>query len=224
MSLLANVLYDPGSAGSKSTASLLAMTAMDTTNLRTPAFTVPANGTVFCRIRGCFTGSAAWPQVLLGVLNGGTVVGRAAPRLSRGSAATAALGGCEASFLVTGLTPAASVQLDAAYGVEFAVASSNIKYGGPDDTSGSNAFGGFVLEVWDANALVWGTHYDPSTVANVTTASNTVMTALDTTNLRAAFTVPASGNVMVRMRGCVHGTTTSSGGIILFGVLDGGTI
>ncbi len=224
MSLLAAVSYDPAGFVSKATSSLLAMTALDTTNLRTPSFTVPANGTVFVRVRGAITGGATFPQTLLGVLQSGTVKGRAAPRLCKASAATSAIPTCEAAFLVTGLTPAASIQFDAAYGVEFVVASTNIRYGGADDANVTNAFGAFSLEVWDTTALVAGVHYDPSTVGNASIASLGPMTALDTTNLRLTFTAPASGNVMVRMRGVAHGTTASSGGQLLFGVLESGAI
>jgi hypothetical protein len=48
------------------------------------------------------------------------------------------------------LTPGASLSWDAAYGVDIAVASSNINYGGPNDTTASNAWGGFAYEVWAA--------------------------------------------------------------------------
>jgi hypothetical protein len=52
--------------------------------------------------------------------------------------------------VVTGLTPSATLVWDAAYGVETVVASTGLKYGGPNDTTGDNAFGGFAFEVWSA--------------------------------------------------------------------------
>lgn len=51
MNLLGAVLYDPAAAVSKVTTSLLAMTALDTTNLRV-AVTVPAHGRLFFRLSG----------------------------------------------------------------------------------------------------------------------------------------------------------------------------
>jgi hypothetical protein len=52
----------------------------------------------------------------------------------------------EAEFVVTGLT--GSQTWDAAYDVETLVASTGLKFGGPNDTAGNDAFGGFQFEVW----------------------------------------------------------------------------
>ncbi len=49
------------------------------------------------------------------------------------------------------------------------------------------------------------------------------MTAIDTTNLRVTFTAPSSGNVTVRVRGVISGTTGGSYWWHL-GVLDGATV
>ena len=49
MNLLKAALYDPSVAVSKATSALLAMTALDTTNLRL-AITVPAHGMVRFRL------------------------------------------------------------------------------------------------------------------------------------------------------------------------------
>lgn len=224
MSLLAAAFYDPTTAASKSTASLLAMTAMDTTNLRV-TFTTPASlGTaVLVRIRaGTLTGATTVSQILLGVLDGATIKGRMAPILGRSTGATTASAPCDATILVKGLTNNTSYTWDAAYGVEFAVASTNLKYGGPDDTTASNAFGGAAIEVWSAETLLAGTMYDPATVANASLGTASVLTALDTSNLRLTFTAPASGNVMVRIRSVAHGGT--SFGSYHLGVLDGSAI
>jgi hypothetical protein len=55
----------------------------------------------------------------------------------------------EAAGVVSGLTPSASLTWDAAYGVETGVASTGLKYGGPNDTTANNAFGAFIFEVWE---------------------------------------------------------------------------
>ena len=146
--LLAAAHYDPGTAVSKSTASLLAQTAIDTTNLRL-TFTVPSSGRVTVRIAGVLHGATTLPQILLGVLEGSTVKGRAAPQLSGGNIAATSQVRAEAVFPVIGLTPGAQLTWDAAYGVETVVSSTGLKYGGPNNTTGDDAFGGFVFEVWD---------------------------------------------------------------------------
>jgi hypothetical protein len=50
------------------------MTAFDTTNLRL-AITVPAHGKVRFKLRCAITGATTCPTVLLGVMNGATVIG-----------------------------------------------------------------------------------------------------------------------------------------------------
>ena len=148
MTLLWGTCYDPAAAVTKACTAALAMTALDTTNLRA-TFNAPANGTVLVRLQGTITGAATFPQILLGVMSGATVVERMAPKAVVGGTALATtMMDVEALFLVTGLTPAAAQTWDAAYGVEFAVASSNLRYGGPNNTTASDAFGGFVFEVW----------------------------------------------------------------------------
>lgn len=149
MALLAAKVYDPAVAVTKSTAAALAMTALDTTNLRV-AFTVPASGNVLVRLRGVIHGTSTSPQVLLGVMNGSTVVARQAAALNMANAAATSLVVAEAVFPVTGLTPSASLTWDAAYGVETLVAATAIKYGGPNNTTANDAFGAFVFEVWTA--------------------------------------------------------------------------
>jgi len=149
MNLLAAKLYDPATAVSKSTASLLAMTAFDTTNLRL-AITVPAHGMVHIRIMGgAITGATTVPTIFLGVMNGATVLARLSPQDFPGTM-NAATQSCPlyAEFTITGLTPGA-MNLDLAYGVEVVVASTNIKYGGPNDTTTNNAWGGIAFEAWD---------------------------------------------------------------------------
>ena len=150
MAILAGKMYDPAVAVTKATTAALAMTAFDTTNLRL-TFTVPASGRVLVRMVGTIHGATTTPSILFGVLEGTTVRGRIAPAVIwSGAQAATSLVNVEALFPVTGLTSAASLTWDAAYGVETAVAASGIKYGGPNDTTVNNAFGGFAYEIWSA--------------------------------------------------------------------------
>lgn len=149
MNLLGAANYDPAVAVTKATTSLLAMTAFDTTNLRV-SFTIPSHGMVTVKITCVHHGSTTTAQVLLGCLEGSTLRGRA-PVTSNllGTAVATTRTKLEASFTLTGLTPGA-VNWDAAYGVEI-VSSANgaIKYGGPNNTTTDDAFGGFNFEIWD---------------------------------------------------------------------------
>ena len=152
MNLLASALYDPAVAVSKATSALLAMTAFDTANLRL-AVTVPAHGKVRFRLRCTLSGATTFPTILLGVLNGATVVGRVAPVQTLGNTAVAtAFVTCDAEFTATGLA-AGATNFDAAYGVETLIAATNIKYGGPNNATANDAWGGFVFEAWDPQPL-----------------------------------------------------------------------
>lgn len=147
--LLAGTLYDPAVAVTKSTAAALAMTVLDTTNLRL-SFTVPASGKVMVRLNGTVHGATTFPSILLGVMEGATVRGRHSPNGAlKNTAVATAMVTHESVFLVSGLTPAANLTWDAAYGVETLVASTGIKYGGPNNATANDAFGGFGFEVWD---------------------------------------------------------------------------
>lgn len=149
MGLLASATYDPTTAVSKATTAALAMTAIDTTNLRL-AFTVPSTGRVLVRLQGTLHGATTFPQILLGVLEGSTVRGRVAPAgLVNGNLAATTFLTVEAQFPVSGLTPAANLTWDAAYGVETLVASTGLKYGGPNNTTANDAFGAFIFEIWN---------------------------------------------------------------------------
>ena len=152
MALLAGKLYDPVSAISKACTSLLAMTAFDTTNLRLN-FTVPASGIVMVREACVLHGGTVQASVLLGILEGSTIKGRMAPMgvLKTSTGVATALVLLESVFLVTGLTPAANLNWDAAYSVETIGSNMNIKYGGPDNTTANDAFGGFAFEIWSVD-------------------------------------------------------------------------
>jgi hypothetical protein len=152
MNLLSATLYDPAVAVSKATSALLALTALDTTFLRL-AITVPAHGKVRFRMRGTVTGATTCPTLLLGVLNGATVLGRVAPTYENATANAATQNFVfDAEFTVSGLTPGA-MNVDAAYAVQVVVAATNIKMGGPNTNAGANAWGAFVFEAWDPQPI-----------------------------------------------------------------------
>ena len=148
MACLGGLAYDPSVAVTKNTTASLAMTAVDTTNLRI-SFTAPASGRVLVRLMCTVHGATTFPSILLGVMEGANVIRRVAPigGLKTTAVATAMVTQ-EASFVVEGLSGAKV--WDAAYGVETLVASTGIKYGGPNDTTANNAFGAFIFEVWSA--------------------------------------------------------------------------
>lgn len=223
MSLLGAVAYDPATAANNSTAALLAMTAIDTTNCRI-TFTAPANGSVFVRIRAVTKGSNNSPMILLGVLDGATVRGRQSPISPRVSGAASQFQIREASFVVTGLTPGNSYTWDAAYAVQVLRASTSITYGGPDNTNNNDATGAFVFEIWETTNLLASTLYDPSVAVAKDTTASLAMTALDTTNLRLTFTAPASGRVLVRMHAGAGWGATGTTPTVQLGILDGATV
>lgn len=148
MALLARALYDPAVAVTKNTTAALAMTALDTTNLRLTV-TTPASTFMLVRLKGVIHGATTFPSILLGVMESATVVGRVAPVQTLGNTAVAtALVSVEAMFTIT--NTAGSHVYDAAYGVETLIAATGIKYGGPNNTVANDAFGGFLFEIWAA--------------------------------------------------------------------------
>lgn len=153
ISLLAGTMYDPASAVQKSAGSLLAMTALDTTNLR-KTVTAPASGKIYWRIRCAWTrGGANWGQILLGILEGASVVARVAPKRGIGTPnGASAVMVSDADGVITGLTPGSSHTYDAAYAVQVISSSANLSlsYGGPNDTTTNNAWGGIAFELWIA--------------------------------------------------------------------------
>lgn len=176
MNLLAGVCYDPASAVSKATTSAIAMTALDTVNLRL-AVKAPPSGKLFARLAGVLHGATTFPQIFLGVLRGATVMGRQAPMSGGGNLAATTLQNVEARFLITGLTPGQQHVLDAAYGVETVVASTALKYGGPNNTSANDAFGGFVFELYDPCPVY--TPAEPGSPSEPTAPTLTVHDKLD---------------------------------------------
>lgn len=149
MACLGAVLYDPSTAVTKGTAAS-AMAAFDTTNARI-TFTVPASGRVLVRIVCVVHGATTFSTILLGVMSGATVVAKVSPIGGLKSTAVAtAMVTQEATFVVPGLTPSASLTWDAAWGIETFVTNSLIKYGGPDNATANNAFGALQYEIWEA--------------------------------------------------------------------------
>lgn len=223
MSLLASAAYDPAVAVSKALSARLAMTALDTANLRV-TFTAPANGIVMVRLKGQTAAVTTSPRIHLGVLDGATLRGRATPEggFSTNSATTSL--GVDTKYLVTGLTPGNSYTWDAAYGVDVLVASAVLRYGGPNDAAGADAFGAFVFEVWSTENLLAGTFYDPLVSVTKSTTALLAMTAFDTANLRLTFTTPPSGNVFWRVQNQLHGATGGNSGSTLLGILEGATV
>jgi len=148
--LLAGTLYDPSTAATAATTSALAMTALDTTNLRL-TFTTPASGRVLWKVHTGFHGSTTAGQWLLGVMESSTVVARVAPVMtaSAGSLATAVIRST-GSGVITGLTPGSSHTYDAAYAVETISGAGGLKWGGPNNTTTDDAFGAFAFEIWAA--------------------------------------------------------------------------
>ncbi len=151
MALLVSKSFDPATAVAKSTAALLAITALDTTNLRN-TFTAPSNGAVAVRMAGVIHGASTFPQILLGVLSGTAIVARRAPMLTlSGTALATTFAPFETMFVVTGLTGGSTQTWDAAYGVETVVSGTAIRYGGPNDTTTNNAWGAFEFSVWSVS-------------------------------------------------------------------------
>lgn len=234
MNLLGAVNYDPAVAVSKSTATLIAMTAVDTTNLRL-AITVPAHGIVRFRLRCTVTGATTLPTLLLGVLNSTTVVGRVAPLRFPGTMnAATQQATADAEFTVTGLTPGAA-NFDAAYAVQVVVASTNIKYGGPNNATGANAWGAFTFEAWDPRPISTTAQLAVDSggrvTANVTQVNGTTQTARDlgaqldaTVSSRMATYTQPTGFLAATFPTTVASTTniTAASGITLAAVTHTG--
>lgn len=148
--LLNAINYDPATLVTHATSSALVMTPFDTTNLRV-TFAAPPTGRVLVRIRVPLAGSTYAPGVLLGLMDTTGIV------VMRSLATTVGYTGnasvpypMEVQFVISGLTAAQSYTWDAAYGVEFPVGSTSLRYGGPNDATANNAYGAFLFEVWEA--------------------------------------------------------------------------
>lgn len=211
MNLLGAKLYDPAGAVSKSCAALLALTAFDTTNLRI-AFTVPAHGFVLVKLRCNLSGATTFPQVMLGVLEGSTVRGRqVAMAAIPGTALATTNVPLVAEFVVAGLTPGA-VNWDAAYGVETLLAATNIHYGGPNDTTGNNAWGAFAFEVWDPRPIPTAA---PGAADGLQIAGSNAATTYAAVTVSGATTL--TGNVAAAAGVTITQSTTNGSGLAVTG-------
>jgi hypothetical protein len=148
--LLAGVQYDPSTAAAKSLATASVMAAVDTTNLRlTPV--IPSSGRVTVQVRGgVAVGSGTVCSVLMGVLESSTVRMRAATGgdfADGGTVGALSWAPVEATATLSGLTPG-SATWDLAWGVEGIAASTNWTYGGPNNATAEDAFGGVMFAVW----------------------------------------------------------------------------
>jgi hypothetical protein len=184
-------------------------------------FTVPANGAVLVRIKVPYKGNAASPMIHLGVLQGSTVMGRMAAYAGRAGGSTA-LRPYEVEFIVPGLTAGAFLTWDAAYGVDLVQTTANLGWGGPNDTTASNAYGAALFEVWETPGLIDAKLVDPTTPVTKSLATITAMAAMDTGTLRIPLTVPASGNVLARIR--VAQTGAAATPAMFLGIMDGSTV
>lgn len=151
MNLLYGTCYDPTTAVTAFTTATtgVAIVAFSTTNLRA-TFTVPPSGNVRVRMSAQLHGATTFPTILFAVMSGAGIVKRQCPMQSLGNTAVAtAQVKVESDFIVNGLTAGEARTWDAGYGVEVGIASTGVKYGGPNNTTANDAFGGFSFEVWD---------------------------------------------------------------------------
>ncbi len=209
MNLLGAILYDPAVAVSKATSALLALTALDTTNLRI-TFTVPAHGKVRVRMKGVLHGATTFPTILLGVLEGATLRGRMAPVQSLGNTAVAtAMVSVEADYCVTGLA-AGSVSWDASYAVQTVVASTGLKYGGPNDNVGNDAFGGFLFEIYDPQPVPTAA---PGAAGGVLIAGSNAPTTFAGSSSTAGLTITGGSSATGALT--ITGGSSSGAGVIV---------
>lgn len=146
--LLAGKNYDPATRVLKPVDPRIAMTALDTTNLRL-SFTAPASGKVWVRLGATWeiAGTSNGPVVSLGILDGATI------RFRRAAHDGAALGTQLRVLegLVTGLTPGNVYTWDMAHSVVIADAGANdgLQYGGPNNATSDDAAGAAIFEIWE---------------------------------------------------------------------------
>jgi hypothetical protein len=159
------------------------------------AVVVPAHGKVLFRLACAIDTAVTVPAILLGVMAGAVILGRAAPQANFATTIAQA----SAEFVVTGLTPGA-LNVDAAYAVQAVVAASNIKYGGPDDASGADAWGGFSFEAWDPQPI-------PTAAPG---AANGLLIA----GANAATAFNLTGNITGNLSGSVGSVTGNVGGSV----------
>lgn len=205
MKQLGAIQYDPAVSVSKATTAGTAMAAFDTTNARLTV-TVPQSGRIYWKVQTAIHGAATYPQILLGVMEGVTVRGRKSAMLAGSNLAATTICAAWAEGTITGLTPGASITLDAAWGCETGVASTGLKYGGANDTTVNNAFGALGFELWD-----------PAPIANDSSGRVTVGTNADKTgySLTQAFPTNFSALAITAGGAVTAGTVSDKSGYSL---------
>lgn len=180
MNLLGANLYDPAVAVTKGAAASV-MAAFDTTAGQARiAFVVPPSGMVRVVIKVTLHGAATFSQFLLGALESSTLRGRVVPLMTiNGTALATTMCRLKADYIVSGLTPGASVNWDAAWGCETFVTNSLLKYGGANNTSANDAFGALLFQLWDPAPIYTPTSGTAPT-ATVSARIDTVDDFLDT--------------------------------------------
>lgn len=146
---LAVAISDPTTAVVKATTATAAMAKIDASTSLSATFTAPASGNVWWRLHTVYSGSSGTlPGLLLGIMESTTVVARQNPVITVGQSSLASSGWVlEASGVVTGVS-AGSHTWDAAFSVQDASSASGaLKYGGPNNASGANAWGASFLEI-----------------------------------------------------------------------------
>ena len=215
MNLLGAKLYDPTAAASFALTTATNLVALDTANLRLNV-TIPSHGYLRVRQACAVTGGTAnVPGALLGVTIAGTSIGRVIPVMSvQGtSAAATSWNGVHADYTIV-TTYTGAQNLDAAAACQVPVAGSALRWGGPNTTgTGTNAYGGFVYEIWDPRPLPTAV---PGAAGGVFIAGANALTT-------ATFVGNISGNVTGTLGTCgvVSGATVTGGTI---GIVAGGTI
>jgi len=224
------IAYAPTTAVTINTTAATALAAVDTTNVRLSNVIAPRNGCIWWEARGCIHGATSAPQILIGVLEGASVVARSAPFPNNMGASATNRYAWQAQGYITGLTPWSSHTYDLAIGTETAVASTGVKYGGPNNTTSNDAFGAICFSMWETDNLlslaaggVAAKAYDPASVGSASSATLQVMTASDTTNLRFTNVIlPPSGKAYCDIRVVAEGASTFPS--ILLGLLEGATV
>jgi hypothetical protein len=218
MNLLFGKLYDPTSAVTAFTTSTtgVAIVAFDTTNLRA-TFTVPPSGYVRVRMSAQLHGATTFPTILYAVMSGSGIVARQQPMQSLGNTAVAtAQVKAESDFIVAGLVAGEAKTWDAGYGIEVGVTATGVKYGGPNNTTANDAFGGFAFEVWDPCPF-----YTPTSGVPPTTPQIAYTSGIKTkTDFLPSATAGAAGGVQIAGTNAatVYASVTCSGAFSIGGV------
>jgi hypothetical protein len=150
---LGGTVYDPSTAGALTLTADTAMADCDATNLAL-TITAPASQNIWWRARVVYTGaSSTVGSCLLGIREGSSLVGgtRQGPRRSIAESMLASSATVlEASGFITGIS-AGSHTYKLAAGTQLAASAGGaLKWGGPNNTTANDAWGGALFEIWAA--------------------------------------------------------------------------